>query len=101
LKAASLVEIVRGPAVKKLRADLLTGNLDRRCDTCRLKGTITVSEFQRDISNLIKSLKPPENFDPQAYLLANPDVAAAGSDAEDHFLKWGRFERRALRPESA
>ncbi|MBD8564051.1 phytanoyl-CoA dioxygenase family protein [Oxalobacteraceae sp. CFBP 8763] len=37
-------------------------------------------------------------FDPQLYLLANPDVAAAGVDPEQHYLQHGKRERRPLRP---
>jgi SAM-dependent methyltransferase len=35
-----------------------------------------------------------ENFDPEAYLLANPDVAAANLDPRQHFARHGRHERR-------
>jgi SAM-dependent methyltransferase len=34
------------------------------------------------------------NFDPKAYLAANPDVAAAGMDPLAHFRKFGSRERR-------
>jgi chondroitin 4-sulfotransferase 11 len=37
-------------------------------------------------------------FDPQLYLLANPDVAAAGVDPEQHYLEHGKREKRRLRP---
>lgn len=40
-----------------------------------------------------------EVFDPQLYLLANPDVAAAGVDPAQHYLLHGRREKRRLRPE--
>ena len=40
----------------------------------------------------------PQNFDEQQYLLANPDVAAAGADALEHYLVFGHGERRKLRP---
>jgi ubiquinone/menaquinone biosynthesis C-methylase UbiE len=40
----------------------------------------------------------PEDFDAKSYLLANPDVAEAGMDALEHFLKFGQFERRKLKP---
>lgn len=42
--------------------------------------------------------KIPADFDPEAYLQANPDVAAAGVDAADHFLHHGQFEGRKLKP---
>ncbi|MET0066178.1 MAG: class I SAM-dependent methyltransferase [Candidatus Thiodiazotropha sp.] len=37
-------------------------------------------------------------FDPEAYLQANPDVAAAGVDPVQHYLKFGQFEGRKLKP---
>jgi hypothetical protein len=37
-------------------------------------------------------------FDPQAYLAANPDVAAAGVNPAEHYLTHGLRERRPLRP---
>lgn len=42
-----------------------------------------------------------ENFDAAAYLRANPDVAAAGSDPWGHYQSFGRFEGRqfTFRPE--
>ena len=38
------------------------------------------------------------SFDPVLYLLANPDVAAAGADPAQHYLEHGRREKRRLRP---
>ena len=40
----------------------------------------------------------PADFDPAAYLQANPDVAVAGVDALSHYLAFGRKEGRRLRP---
>jgi SAM-dependent methyltransferase len=41
-----------------------------------------------------------ENFDPAAYLQANPDVAKAGVDPRKHFRKFGHREgRRQLNPD--
>jgi hypothetical protein len=37
-----------------------------------------------------------DRFDHAAYLNANPDVAAAGMDALDHYLRYGRVEGRKL-----
>lgn len=36
----------------------------------------------------------PEGFDAARYLELNPDVAAAKMDAVDHYIKYGRFEKR-------
>ncbi len=40
----------------------------------------------------------PDGFDPDRYLQANPDVAQAGVDPVEHYLKFGRFEGRKLKP---
>ena len=40
----------------------------------------------------------PDDFDAEQYLLANPDVRAAGVDARMHFIQYGRREGRKLRP---
>jgi len=40
----------------------------------------------------------PRDFDARQYLLANPDVAKAGADAAEHYLRFGRAEGRKLRP---
>lgn len=54
-------------------------------------------------NTLIESLKPPflnggnkipHDFDPVRYLALNPDVKAAGVDAEAHYLEYGRAEKR-------
>jgi hypothetical protein len=58
------------------------------------------------VSRLINWIKPtlppelPAEFDPQLYLDTNPDVAAAGMDPADHYLKHGKSEGRRLRPPS-
>ena len=39
----------------------------------------------------------PIGFDPQLYLEANPDVAAAGIDPLQHYLQYGKAEGRRLR----
>ncbi|WP_454824717.1 class I SAM-dependent methyltransferase [Paraburkholderia xenovorans] len=39
----------------------------------------------------------PDDFNPKKYLAANPDVAAAGIPAADHYLSYGWKERRRLK----
>lgn len=39
-----------------------------------------------------------DEFDPDLYLAANPDVAQAGANPFEHYLRHGRKERRRLRP---
>jgi hypothetical protein len=40
----------------------------------------------------------PADFDPAAYLILNPDVAAAGMDPRQHWMTHGQFEGRSYRP---
>ncbi|MET0003283.1 MAG: class I SAM-dependent methyltransferase [Candidatus Thiodiazotropha sp.] len=40
----------------------------------------------------------PVGFNPELYLLANPDVAKANQDPVEHYLAFGRPEGRKLRP---
>lgn len=42
----------------------------------------------------------PRDFSAAEYLAANPDVAAAGMDAAEHYLSHGRFEHRRLKPKA-
>ena len=39
---------------------------------------------------------PSPVFDTSAYLAANPDIAAAGLDPLDHYLRFGVYEGRSL-----
>ena len=39
----------------------------------------------------------PADFDPDEYLLRNPDVAAANADPSEHYLIHGRYEGRSYR----
>ncbi|CAG2158767.1 glycosyltransferase family protein [Cupriavidus numazuensis] len=41
-----------------------------------------------------EGLSPSPIFDPEVYLTRNPDVAAAGVNALEHFLRWGAREGR-------
>ena len=43
----------------------------------------------------------PEGFSAADYLAANPDVAAAGVDAQEHYQMFGRREKRPLKPQPA
>jgi hypothetical protein len=42
----------------------------------------------------------PSDFDAEEYLLRNPDVAMAGTDAEAHYINHGRWENRVYRARS-
>ncbi len=97
ISEASLAEILDGPHVRQLRAELLTGHLDATCAGCRQRAPIEPSLFREKIRTLRDQVRLPEVFDPTSYLFANPDVARAGIPAERHFLKFGYLEGRPLR----
>ncbi|WP_233829228.1 phytanoyl-CoA dioxygenase family protein [Paraburkholderia sp. ZP32-5] len=61
----------------------------------RFEGRPLRSQAARRIARLAEL---PDGFDAKLYLEANPDVAAAGVDAVDHFIEFGRAEGRALKP---
>nr|WP_269106773.1 phytanoyl-CoA dioxygenase family protein [Massilia sp. TS11] len=57
-------------------------------------------EIPEAVFEALRSTQPngPYQFDADAYLCANPDVAAAGVDPLAHYLRHGHAERRRLRP---
>ena len=62
---------------------------------------IVANRYQgREISSnfIYQSRSGHTQFDPELYLLANPDVAAAGVDAALHYARYGLQENRPLRP---
>ena len=98
VREATLSEILNCPAVRQLRTELLTGALDSFCAQCRGKKLIAVEALQAEVTQRIEAVQLPPGFDPQLYLAANADVAAAGLDPVHHFLRYGRLEARPLRP---
>jgi len=58
-----------------------------------------IEQTQRTASSVLAAPKTlPPDFDARQYLLANPDVAKAGVDAAEHYLRFGHGEGRKLRP---
>jgi hypothetical protein len=51
----------------------------------------------RHLHKWFRGARVPSDFDPALYLELNPDVAAAGLDAKEHYLKHGIEERRRYR----
>ena len=97
LAEATLPQILSGEPVRRLRAALLTGDLDSICAGCRQTAPTAPQHLQQKVRALRAIVRLPEGFDPRAYLRANPDVAATGVAAETHFLNYGYLEGRALR----
>jgi ectoine hydroxylase-related dioxygenase (phytanoyl-CoA dioxygenase family) len=56
-------------------------------------------EIPNQFIDSTRSTQPdgPYHFDANAYLEANPDVAKAGADALEHYIRHGHAERRRLR----
>ncbi|MBL4811300.1 MAG: hypothetical protein JKX69_02825, partial [Rhodobacteraceae bacterium] len=46
----------------------------------------------------IAALRQSGLFDAQTYALTNPDLAEAGIDPAEHYIRFGLVEGRALRP---
>lgn len=44
-------------------------------------------------------IRLPADFSPELYLIANPDVRAAGADPATHYLQFGAREGRKLKPD--
>ena len=61
-------------------------------------GAKIAADFIRDAGERPGAAVLPVNFDARLYLAANPDVAAAGVDARQHYLQFGFREYRKLRP---
>ncbi|MDR3564482.1 MAG: phytanoyl-CoA dioxygenase family protein [Negativicutes bacterium] len=60
-------------------------------------GQFVPEEYIQSVSPTADNLLP-SNFDANLYLVANPDVAAAGIDPAQHYLVHGKKEGRAIRP---
>jgi hypothetical protein len=54
-------------------------------------------EYSVPAKHKLRPVVLPSDFDPAAYLKANPDVAAAKADPRKHFLEFGYREGRPLR----
>ena len=61
-------------------------------------GRVIPNSFVHATNPADKEWQHEQEFDGELYLAANPDVAAAGVNPAEHYLKFGRKERRRLRP---
>src|SRR3954464_5352881 len=100
LGQSSLAAILNGPSIRQVRSGLLSGKLDEHCRQCVLRDPIDPPRLQAKVVELLNGMHLPAAFSADEYLQANPDVAAAGMDAATHYLEFGRFEARRLKPES-
>lgn len=93
-----LSAILNGAAVRRLRAELLSGEMDQFCADCRGRPLIAVDDFHEGVKQRVLAVRLPPGFDAALYLAANPDVAASGMEPTAHFLRYGRLEGRPLYP---
>lgn len=94
----TLTDIFNGEPIRELRGSLLAGELDQLCGRCNIRAVTTPEKLQRKVAELAAEFKLPDDFDAQQYLLANTDVADAGLDAAQHYIRYGKREGRNLRP---
>lgn len=78
--------------------NILTGQTEENHFLGRMidKRFIEVTSLQHLLDDPASQINPPP-FDSEAYLQANPDVAAAGEDAYSHWVKHGIVEGRPLK----
>lgn len=82
------------------RGELDDINFGAWFETCRKAWELHAEVTGIVTEEVLKAVRAPtavpEGFNAEAYLLAHPDVAAAGVPAEDHYLRHGWREGRAL-----
>lgn len=101
-KRGTVINIPDGLTAKQIadiKADADAGYGTRAQETANRLGkqvnTVTVSGpggYSSSTSTGANGL--PTDFNAQEYLRLNPDVAASGSDAAEHYLAYGRYEGR-------
>jgi hypothetical protein len=85
-------------------SDPFYGKIDFRELTNIETGQPLVQQYagQAIAQNFMAAVKPGQDwgaeFDPDLYLAANPDVAQDGANPFEHYLRFGRYENRRLRP---
>lgn len=91
-----------------MNSDPFHGSIDLRVPENVLTGepvppTLVGREPRPEFVEAVRLRNPelPEGFDPDLYLDANPDVKRAGMGAAEHWLIYGRHEKRPLRPDEA
>jgi Iron-sulfur cluster-binding domain len=96
LASQTLAHVLHGHEARTLRRDLLSGKPDDICCGCGLRGVINPLDLQQKVREALALGLNSKQFDPAAYLDANPDVKEANVDPAWHFHTWGRIEGRPL-----
>lgn len=107
--------MVSDPAMR-LRAQLLTGQLNAHCQRCTARRKVPVAELESAVHRYLAApdedpievtqgelvtaseIVLPEDFDPAIYLAMYPDLQAAEVDPAERYLTHGQFEGRAYKP---
>jgi len=98
---AYYVPLLSDPALGRMFfKDQLVDITDGKTVQCRYLGEPIPADFIASAKSDRRRGKSvlPSDFDAALYLAANPDVAAAKFPAAEHYLKFGFYERRKLRP---
>jgi ubiquinone/menaquinone biosynthesis C-methylase UbiE len=82
--------IILRESIEMENGSVLQGATTLGQSVCVLEKPLDMRPFQGSVL--------PDAFDPALYLAANPDVAEAGTDPATHYLRFGIFEGRKLRP---
>lgn len=85
-EGARLLRDALSRVTDRLAWELVQSRLPEGQRRIRLTATSAQSEAATEV---------PGDFDPALYLELHPDVAQAGMDAADHWLRHGQFEHRA------
>jgi hypothetical protein len=100
LAVRSITDVVTGEKVENRYLGQGADALLRRSSPSAEQGAEPQSWWQRWrklVAAPLPAIEVPPDFDPQAYLQLNPDVAAAKIDPAAHYLRYGMREGRAYR----
>jgi ectoine hydroxylase-related dioxygenase (phytanoyl-CoA dioxygenase family) len=100
LAVRSITDVVTGERVENRYLGQRADALLRPSSPSAEQGAEPQSWWQRwrkPVAAALPAIEIPPDFDPQAYLQLNPDVAAAKIDPAAHYLRYGMREGRAYR----
>jgi hypothetical protein len=82
----TLSEALNSPAMRRLRANLLQGTLDKRCAGCKQRAETTPAALRQKVRALLASVPAPPHADIAAFRQAEPHASPAAMDAFSHAL---------------
>jgi hypothetical protein len=81
LRDGSLSDILNGPAIRRLRADLLRGTLDRACARCKQRADITPAALRQKVRALLAEVRRPAHDTIEDFRRAVPEASESAVDA--------------------